>query len=102
MEAVSSEASSRQCSHPTTIERLHRLRRPRPARRTDASLRTPDGWRDLVPGETVAFPVGERGAHQLVNQTDETSTVAVRRARSTTARSGSRTPGPSAASRNGA
>jgi uncharacterized cupin superfamily protein len=35
------------------------------------SLRTPDGWRTLVPGETVAFPVGERGAHQLVNRTDE-------------------------------
>jgi uncharacterized cupin superfamily protein len=35
------------------------------------SLRTPDGWRDLVPGETVAFPIGERGAHQLVNGTDE-------------------------------
>jgi uncharacterized cupin superfamily protein len=36
------------------------------------SLRTPDGWRELVPGETVAFPVGERGAHQLANRTDET------------------------------
>jgi uncharacterized cupin superfamily protein len=35
------------------------------------SLRTPDGWRDLVPGETVVFPVGEGGAHQLVNRTDE-------------------------------
>jgi uncharacterized cupin superfamily protein len=33
------------------------------------SLRTPDGWRDLVPGEVVAFLVGERGAHQLVNRT---------------------------------
>ncbi|MDQ3850464.1 MAG: cupin domain-containing protein [Actinomycetota bacterium] len=36
------------------------------------SLRTPDGWRDLEPGETVAFPVGERGAHQLVNRTEQT------------------------------
>jgi uncharacterized cupin superfamily protein len=35
------------------------------------ALRTPDGWRDLAPGETVAFLVGERGAHQLVNRTDE-------------------------------
>jgi uncharacterized cupin superfamily protein len=33
------------------------------------SLRTPDGLRDLVPGEVVAFLVGERGAHQLVNRT---------------------------------
>lgn len=36
------------------------------------SLRTPAGWRDLVPGEAVAFLVGEGGAHQLVNRTDET------------------------------
>jgi uncharacterized cupin superfamily protein len=36
------------------------------------SLRTPDGWRDLVPGEAVSFPVGEAGGHQLVNRTDET------------------------------
>lgn len=36
------------------------------------SLRTPDGWRELEPGEVLAFPVGERGAHQLVNRTQET------------------------------
>ena len=36
------------------------------------SMRTPDGWRDLVPGEAVSFPVGEAGGHQLVNRTDET------------------------------
>jgi uncharacterized cupin superfamily protein len=36
------------------------------------SLRTPEGWRDLEPGEAVWFLVGERGAHQLVNRTDET------------------------------
>jgi uncharacterized cupin superfamily protein len=36
------------------------------------SLRTPDGWRDLVEGEVVVFPTGERGAHQIVNKTDET------------------------------
>lgn len=32
------------------------------------SLRSPDGWRDLEAGEVVAFPRGERGAHQLVNR----------------------------------
>jgi uncharacterized cupin superfamily protein len=36
------------------------------------SLRTPDGWRELDQGEVVAFPVGERGAHQVVNRTDAT------------------------------
>lgn len=35
------------------------------------SLRAPEGWRDLEPGELVAFPVGPEGAHQLVNRTDE-------------------------------
>ncbi len=35
------------------------------------SLRTPDGWRRLECGEVVAFPVGEQGAHQLLNETDE-------------------------------
>jgi uncharacterized cupin superfamily protein len=34
-------------------------------------LRTPDGWRQLDEGEVVAFPLGERGAHQLANRTDE-------------------------------
>jgi uncharacterized cupin superfamily protein len=36
------------------------------------SLRTPDGWCDLDQGEVVGFPVGERGAHQVVNRTDST------------------------------
>jgi uncharacterized cupin superfamily protein len=36
------------------------------------SLRTPEGWRELEQGEVVAFPVGEDGAHQLVNRTDAT------------------------------
>jgi uncharacterized cupin superfamily protein len=36
------------------------------------SLRTPEGWRDLEPGEVLAFPVGEDGAHQLVNRTADT------------------------------
>jgi uncharacterized cupin superfamily protein len=30
-------------------------------------LRTPEGWRRLEEGEVVSFPVGEDGAHQLVN-----------------------------------
>jgi uncharacterized cupin superfamily protein len=34
------------------------------------SLRTPDGWRELEPGEVVVFPTGERGAHQIVNKSD--------------------------------
>ena len=35
------------------------------------ALRTPGGWRDLAAGECVSFPTGERGAHQVVNRTDE-------------------------------
>jgi uncharacterized cupin superfamily protein len=34
-------------------------------------LRTPEGWRQLEEGEVVAFPLGERGAHQLMNRTEE-------------------------------
>ena len=33
------------------------------------SLRTPDGWQELDEGEVVGFPVGEAGAHQIVNRT---------------------------------
>jgi uncharacterized cupin superfamily protein len=36
------------------------------------SLRTPDGWRELEQGEVVIFPTGKKGAHQIVNKTDET------------------------------
>ena len=36
------------------------------------SLRTAGGWRELEEGEVVAFPVGERGAHQITNRTDTT------------------------------
>jgi uncharacterized cupin superfamily protein len=36
------------------------------------TLRTPEGWRELEPGEVVPFATGEQGAHQLVNWTDET------------------------------
>jgi uncharacterized cupin superfamily protein len=35
------------------------------------SLRTPDGWRELAEGDLVSFPRGERGAHQIVNRTDD-------------------------------
>jgi uncharacterized cupin superfamily protein len=35
------------------------------------SLRTPEGWRELAEGDLVSFPRGERGAHQIVNRTDE-------------------------------
>ncbi|MBS1862515.1 MAG: cupin domain-containing protein [Actinobacteria bacterium] len=34
-------------------------------------LRTPAGTRRLEPGEAVHFPLGEEGAHQVLNPTDE-------------------------------
>jgi uncharacterized cupin superfamily protein len=40
-------------------------------------LRTPSGWQQLDEGEVVAFPLGERGAHQLMNRTDEPVRVVV-------------------------
>jgi uncharacterized cupin superfamily protein len=33
-------------------------------------MRTPEGWQELREGGLVAFPVGERGAHQFLNRTD--------------------------------
>ena len=41
------------------------------------SLRTPAGWRELEPGEVVAFPAGEEGAHQLANRSDRPARVLV-------------------------
>ena len=41
------------------------------------SLRTPAGWRDLEAGEVVGFPRGEKGAHQVVNRSDEPARVAL-------------------------
>jgi uncharacterized cupin superfamily protein len=41
------------------------------------SLRTTEGWRELTEGEVVAFPVGERGAHQLHNRADVAARVLV-------------------------
>jgi uncharacterized cupin superfamily protein len=39
------------------------------------SIRTPEGWRDLEPGELVPFPRGPEGAHQVANRSDETMRV---------------------------
>lgn len=33
-------------------------------------LRRPEGWRQLAEGELVSFPVGEKGAHQVQNRTN--------------------------------
>ena len=35
------------------------------------TLRTPDGERELVSGEVVAFPAGRAGGHAVENRTDE-------------------------------
>jgi uncharacterized cupin superfamily protein len=35
------------------------------------TLRTPDGERELEPGDVARFPTGPDGAHQVVNRTDE-------------------------------
>jgi uncharacterized cupin superfamily protein len=41
------------------------------------SLRTGEGWRELEAGEVVSFPVGARGAHQIVNRSPEPVRVLV-------------------------
>jgi uncharacterized cupin superfamily protein len=41
------------------------------------SLRTPKGWRELEPGEVVAFRVGRDGAHQVMNRAEEPARVLV-------------------------
>jgi len=38
------------------------------------SLRSPEGVRELAEGEVVHFPLGEEGAHQILNRSDETAT----------------------------
>jgi uncharacterized cupin superfamily protein len=38
------------------------------------SLRTPEGVRYLAEGEAIHFPLGEEGAHQILNQGEETAT----------------------------
>jgi uncharacterized cupin superfamily protein len=39
------------------------------------SVRTPDGWRDLVPGDLLAFPIGPDGAHQVTNRSQADADV---------------------------
>ena len=39
------------------------------------SLRTPDGERELAPGEVVAFPRGKRGGHRIDNRGDEPARI---------------------------
>jgi uncharacterized cupin superfamily protein len=41
------------------------------------SLRTPDGWRELDPGDVVSFKVGLEGAHQVMNRGEEPARVLV-------------------------
>ena len=38
------------------------------------SLRSPAGVRELAEGEVVHFPLGEEGAHQIINRSEETAT----------------------------
>ena len=38
--------------------------------RGELELRTPEGTRELREGDVASFPVGEAGAHQLVNRGD--------------------------------
>jgi uncharacterized cupin superfamily protein len=39
------------------------------------SLRTPEGTRQLEEGEAIHFPLGEEGAHQILNATEEPATL---------------------------
>jgi uncharacterized cupin superfamily protein len=39
------------------------------------SVRTPNGWRELEPGDIVSFVRGREGAHQLANRGDEPARV---------------------------
>jgi uncharacterized cupin superfamily protein len=41
------------------------------------SLRTPDAERELEPGEVVALPRGEGGAHQVINRTGDPARVLI-------------------------
>jgi uncharacterized cupin superfamily protein len=38
------------------------------------SLRTPEGIRELEEGQALRFPLGEEGAHQILNRTEEPAT----------------------------
>jgi len=35
------------------------------------TLRTPEGKREMEEGEAIRFPLGEKGAHQIFNHTDQ-------------------------------
>ena len=37
----------------------------------EPSLRSPEGTRTLAEGEAVGFPLGEKGAHQIFNATEQ-------------------------------
>jgi uncharacterized cupin superfamily protein len=39
------------------------------------SVRTPEGWRDLEPGDVVAFRRGAEGVHQVTNRSEGTARV---------------------------
>jgi uncharacterized cupin superfamily protein len=41
------------------------------------TLRTGDGERELEAGEVVAFPAGRRGAHQVLNRSDDPARVLI-------------------------
>lgn len=41
------------------------------------TLRTPDGEQELRPGDTVAFPEGPAGAHQVLNGSGEPARVLI-------------------------
>jgi uncharacterized cupin superfamily protein len=41
------------------------------------TLRGPDGERELRPGDTVAFPEGPEGAHQVLNRSGEPTRVLI-------------------------
>jgi uncharacterized cupin superfamily protein len=41
------------------------------------TLRTPDGERELRPGDVVGFPDGEAGAHTLYNRSESVARVAI-------------------------
>ncbi len=47
------------------------------------TLRTPEGERTLAPGDVVAFPEGEAGAHQLRNDSDSPFRVLIGSTKST-------------------
>jgi len=41
------------------------------------TLRTAEGERELTPGDVITFPAGRRGAHQVLNRSDEAARVLI-------------------------